>query len=173
MAANHRNLGETLRQPGQIHGSRFRWAVVAARQPRRPANFEPSVDIDMHIQFRREPHDRIVIRMTARYPLFPVPGYFIPMQGPLRIHFSILAQLSSGKPGSMGVRPERRSLSRSRILRMAASYGYGANGSSNVPPTSCAMERSMPMRSTKKLFRSYCSMGFLDPKPWKWLSQIL
>ena len=25
----------------------------------------------MHIQFRREPHDRIVIRMTARYPPFP------------------------------------------------------------------------------------------------------
>src|SRR5438034_2475822 len=27
------------------------------------------------------------------------------------------------------------------------------------------MDRSMPMRSTKKLFRSYCSLGLLDAKP--------
>src|SRR5438477_4084157 len=71
MAANHRNLGETLRQLGQIHWSRFRWAVVAARQPRRAAHFEPGVDIDMHIQLCGEPQDRIIIGMTARYSPFP------------------------------------------------------------------------------------------------------
>src|SRR2546425_483528 len=70
MAANHRNLGETLRQPGQIHGSGFRRSVIAARQPRSAANFEPGMDVDMHVQFRGEPHDRIVIGMTASYPPF-------------------------------------------------------------------------------------------------------
>src|SRR5439155_19339328 len=70
MAANHRNLEETLRQPGQIHWSRFGFTVAAARQPRRAANLEPGMDIDMHIQFRGEPHDRIVIGMTAGYPHF-------------------------------------------------------------------------------------------------------
>ena len=32
--------------------------------------------------------------------------------------------------------------------------------------------RSIPMRSTKKLFCSYCSMGFFAMNPWKWLSQM-
>src|SRR5262249_8005105 len=67
MAANHRDLGETLRQFGQIHRSGLGLTVVAARQPRLAANFEPGVDINVHVQFRGEPHDRIVIRMTAGY----------------------------------------------------------------------------------------------------------
>src|SRR5881628_917032 len=69
MAANHRHLREPLRQPGQIHWSRFGFTIAAARQPRRAANLEPGMDIHMHIQFRGEPHDRIVIGMTARYSL--------------------------------------------------------------------------------------------------------
>src|SRR5207247_7228819 len=48
----------------------FRFTVATARQPRRAANLEPGMDIDMHIQFRGEPHDRIVIGMTARDSLF-------------------------------------------------------------------------------------------------------
>src|SRR5687768_18381748 len=71
----------------------------------------------------------------------PVPGYLIPIQGPSRIHFMIFAQLSSGKAGSIGVRPERRFLSRSRIFKISASCGYGSKGFSNVPPTSRSEER--------------------------------
>src|SRR5437762_9281696 len=70
MAANHRHLREPLSQLGQIHWSRFRFTVAAARQPRRSANLEPGMDIHMHIQFCGEPHYRIVIGMTARYSLF-------------------------------------------------------------------------------------------------------
>src|SRR5262245_1471358 len=65
MAANQRDLRKTLREPGQIHWSRFGLFVAAARQPRCAAHLEPGVDINMHIQFRSEPQDRIVIRMTA------------------------------------------------------------------------------------------------------------
>src|SRR5205809_7397015 len=70
MAANHRHLGEPLGELGQIHWSRFGFTIAAARQPRRAAHLEPGMDIHMHIQFRGESHDRIVIGMTAPYSPF-------------------------------------------------------------------------------------------------------
>src|SRR5713101_1911006 len=76
MAADQRNLRETLSELRHVCWSRFGWQVVAAGQPRLPADFEPRMDIDMHIQFRGEPHDRIVIRMTAGSRLFPSAGIF-------------------------------------------------------------------------------------------------
>jgi len=56
------------------------------------------------------------------------------MQGPLRILFSILAQLSSGNPGSIGsgrkdVLVALQNLENVRVVLIRA------NGSSNVPPS--------------------------------------
>src|SRR5687767_3395241 len=136
MAADQRHAGKTLREFRQIHRSRFGGQVAATGQPGSAADFQPCVDIDMHIQFAASFIIASLLGWLPGTPFFPVPGYLFPIQGPLRIHFSILAQLSSGKPGSMGVRPESRSLSRSKILKISSSTGYGANGSSSVPPTS-------------------------------------
>src|SRR6266567_2640579 len=76
MAAGQRNLRETLSELRHVGWSRFGWQVVAAGQPRLPADFEPRMDIDVHLQFRGEPQDRIVIRMTAGDRLFPSAGIF-------------------------------------------------------------------------------------------------
>src|SRR5439155_14874496 len=69
VTANDRDLWKTLGELRHVHRRRFSRKVVAAGQARRAADFEPGMDIDMHIQFRGEPQDRVVIGMTAGYSL--------------------------------------------------------------------------------------------------------
>src|SRR5512141_2567618 len=76
MAADQRDLRKTLSQLGQVHRSRFGRAVATTGKPRTTADLQPSMHVDMRLQFGGQPHDRVVVGVAAGDALDLAPKIF-------------------------------------------------------------------------------------------------
>jgi hypothetical protein len=104
------------------------------------------VDVDVDVQLHGEPHDRIVVRMTASQALL-VASILDSDARTIAIHFSILAQLFSGRWDRPAVRPESRSLS-ARESGNRVVERIGIEGFFQRTANLRAIDRSIPIRST-------------------------